>query len=130
MTQASEKEIRNTILSFLTDALSEKFDTDVMDVSASKLTMPVVDKDGNEGFAIINVSIARGTRENGTFVPYDGYAAHEEYELVKADKANNEARRKEKAERAEKEKERKRAARKVIKKLNEVGIDNLMKGEE
>ena len=124
---ALEPAIRNQILDFLVDNLSAHFDADVMDVSASELVMPVVDAEGNEKFALIKVSIPRGSRNgDGGYDAYDGYAAHEEWELVKADKADKEAKRKEKAERAEKEKERKREARKTIKKLNTVGFNALV----
>ena len=99
---ALETAIRNDILAAMTAFLSEHFETDVMDVSASELTMPVVDAEGNEKFALIKVSIPRGTRNgDGGYDAYDGYAAHEEWKLVKADKADKEAKRKEKAERAE-----------------------------
>lgn len=122
-----ETAIRNEILTALTTFLSEHFQSDVMDVSASEVTMPVVDAEGNEKFALIKVSIPRGTRNgDGGYDAYDGYAAHEEWELVKADKADKEAKRKEKAERAEKEKERKRAAKQTIKKLNTVGFKALV----
>ena len=123
---ALETAIRNDILAAMTAFLSEHFETDVMDVSASELTMPVVDAEGNEKFALIKVSIPRGTRNgDGGYDAYDGYAAHEEWELEKADKADKAAKRKEKAERAEKEKERKRAAKQTIKKLNTVGFKAL-----
>jgi len=128
---ALETAIRNQILDFLMDNLSAHFDTDVMDVSPSELTMPVVDAEGNEKFALIKVSIPRGTRNGaGGYDAYDGYAEHEAWELVKADKADKEAKRKEKAERAEKEKERKREARKVVKKLNTVGFNTLITQKE
>ena len=124
---ALETTIRNQILDFLVDNLSAHFDADVLDVSASELVMPVVDAEVNEKFALIKVSIPRGSRNgDGGYDAYDGYAAHEEWELVKADKADKEAKRKEKAERAEKEKERKREARKTIKKLNTVGFNALV----
>lgn len=127
MSKASlETAIRNEYLAFLTTAISEHFDADVLDVSASELTVPVVDAEGNEKFVLIKVSIPRGERIGGGYLPYDGYAAHEEWELVKADKADKEAKRKEKAERAEKEKERKRAAKKVVKDLNEKGLDKMI----
>ena len=124
---ALETAIRNDILSAITAFLSENYDTDVLDVSASEVTMPVVDAEGNEKFALIKVSIPRGSRNgDGGYDPYDGYAAHEEWELDKADKADKAAKRKEKAERAEKEKERKRAAKKIIKDLNTVGFNTLI----
>ena len=122
-----ETAIRNQILDFRVDNLSAHFDADVMDVSASELTMPVVDAEGNEKFALIKVSIPRGTRNgDGGYTPYDGYAAHEDWELVKADKADKVKARQEKAERAEKEKERKRSARKVVKDLNTKGFKALV----
>lgn len=122
-----ETAIRNDILSCLIETLSNHYDTDVMDVSASELVMPVVDAEGNEKFALIKVSIPRGSRNgDGGYDPYDGYAAHEDWELVKADKADKVAKRKEKAERAEREKERKRAAKKVIKDLNTKGFKALV----
>ena len=124
---ALETAIRSDILSAITDFLSEHYETDVMDVSASELVMPVVDAEGNEKFALIKVSIPRGSRNgDGSYDAYDGYAAHDEWETVKADKADKEAKRKEKAERAEKEKERKRAAKKTIKKLNTEGLQAMI----
>lgn len=124
---ALETAIRNDILTAMTAFLSEHFEADVMDVSASELVMPVVDAEGNEKFALIKVSIPRGTRNgDGGYDAYDGYAAHKEWELDKADKADKAAKRKEKAERAEKEKERKRAAKQTIKKLNTVGFKALV----
>ena len=128
MSKASlETEIRNNILNAITDMLTELYETDVMPVSASELTIPVLDSEGNEKFALIKVSIPRGSRNGeGGYKPYDGYAAAEEWELVLADKADKEAKRKEKAERAEKEKERKRNARKVIKDLNEKGLNKMV----
>ena len=98
-----------------------------MPVSASELAMPVVDAEGNEKFALIKVSIPRGSRNgDGGYDAYDGYAAAEDWKLVLADKADKEAKRKEKAERAEREKERKRNARKVVKNLNEKGLDAMI----
>lgn len=128
---ALETAIRNDILNVITAHLSEHYDTDVLDISASELVMPVVDAEGNEKFALIKVSIPRGSRDgNGGYNVYDGYEAHEEWELVKADKADKEAKRKEKAEREAAEKERKRAARKTVKKLNTVGLNALIHEQE
>lgn len=128
MSKASlETAIRNDILAAFIDFLSEHYETDVMPVSASELAMPVVDAEGNEKFALIKVSIPRGSRNgDGGYDAYDGYAAAEDWKLVLADKADKEAKRKEKAERAEKEKERKRNARKVVKSLNEKGLDAMI----
>lgn len=126
MSKASlENEIRNRILQTIIDAISPT--DDVMAVSASELAVPVVDSEGNEKFALIKVSIPRGERDgNGSYVPYDGYAAAEEWKMVLAERADKVAKRKEKAERAEKEKERKRSAKKTIKELNTVGFKTLV----
>lgn len=127
MSKASlETEIRNNILNAITEMLTAMYDTDVMPVSASELTIPVLDSEGNEKFALVKVSIPRGTRVNGGYEPYDGYAAAEDWKLVLADKADKAKARQEKAERAEKEKERKRNARKLVKDLNEKGLDALV----
>lgn len=132
MSNASlETAIRNQILDFLVDNLSAHFDSDVLDVSASELVMPVVDAEGNEKFALIKVSIPRGTRNgNGGYDAYDGYFAHDEWEAVKADRADKAAKRQERNARAAKEKERKRAARQTVKKLNTVGLKQMIKEGE
>ena len=128
---ALETALRNEILDVIRAALSEHFDLDpevqIEAVSASELTLPLCDSEGNEKYPIVKVSIPRGSRNgNGGYTPYDGHAAAEEWKLVLADKADKEAKRKEKAERAEKEKERKRAAKKVIKDLNTKGFKALV----
>lgn len=131
MSKASlETEIRNRILSAITDTLSQMYDTDVMPVSASELTIPVLDSEGNEKFALIKVSIPRGSRIDGGYEAYDGYAAAEEWKGVLADRADNEKARQEKKERAEKERERKKAAKAVVKELNEKGLDGMIHEEE
>ena len=131
MNKASlETEIRNNILNAITETLTAMYETDVMPVSASELTIPVVDSEGNEKYALIKVSIPRGTRADGGYIPYDGYAAAEDWKLVLADKADKEAKRKEKADRAEKEKERKRNARKVVRDLNKKGLDKMIHEDE
>ena len=139
LTMASKAELenalRNEILEVCRAALSEHFDLDpvkqIRNVSAGEITLPLCDAEGNEKFALIKVSIPRGSRDgNGGYNAYDGYEAHEEWELVKADKADKEAKRKEKAEREAAEKERKRAARKTVKKLNTVGLNALIHEQE
>lgn len=132
MSKASlETEIRNRILDAITKTLTEMYDTDVMPVSASELTIPVLDSEGNEKFALIKVSIPRGTRNgDGGYNAYDGYAAAEEWKGVLADRTDKEKARQEKREQAEKERERKRAAKAVVKELNEKGLDGIIHEEE
>ena len=127
--QALDNAIRNDILDFLRPILSEHFDTDVLEVGSvdsPDLTIPVVDSEGNEKFAVIKISIPRGTRSGDGYIPYDGYAEHEEWKLDKQEKENKINARKEKAEHEQKEKERRKAARKVIKKLNTEGLQAMI----
>ena len=126
MSKASlETEIRNQVLQTIIDAVNPI--SDVLPISASELALPVVDSEGNEKFAVIKVSIPRGERNGeGGYIPFDGYAAAEDWKLVLADRADKAAKRKEKAERVEKERARKAEARKTIKKLNTVGFKALV----
>lgn len=127
---ALETAIRNDILQAITELLQAKYETDVMPVSASELTIPVVDAEGNEKFALIKVSIPRGTR-NGTggYSAYDGYAEAEAYRLEAEEKAAKKAASAAKKEAAEKLKAAKREAKKVVKQLNTEGLE-AMKHEE
>ena len=113
MSKASlETEIRNDVLSRITEMLSQQFDTDVLPVSASELALPVVDAENNEKFALIKVSIPRGTRTNGGYEPYDGYAMAEQY---KADLQVKEDEKKAKEEKKAQEEKRKAEARELRK---------------
>ena len=126
MSKASlETEVRNQVLQTIIDAVNPI--SDILPISASELALPIVDSEGNEKFAVIKVSIPRGERDgNGGYIPFDGYAAAEDWKLVLAERADKAAKRKEKAERAEKERARKAEARKTIKKLNTVGFKVLV----
>lgn len=126
MSKASlETEIRNRVLQTIIDAVNPI--SDILPISASELALPIVDSEGNEKFAVIKVSIPRGERNGeGGYIPFDGYAAAEDWKLVLAERADKAAKRKEKAERAEKERVRKAEARKTIKKLNTVGFKALV----
>ena len=126
MSKASlETEVRNQVLQTIIDAVNPI--SDILPISASELALPIVDSEGNEKFAVIKVSIPRGERDgNGGYIPFDGYAAAEDWKLVLAERADKVAKRKEKAERAEKERARKAEARKTIKKLNTVGFKALV----
>ena len=128
-----ETAIRNDLLNTISEILSKKLDTDVMPVSASELTVPVVDAEGNEKYALVKVSIPRGTRNgNGGYDAYNGYSAAEDYqaelEKRKAKKIASEQRKADK----EAERARKREAKQVKKAINnlEKAIDNVVeKGE-
>lgn len=133
MSKASlETAVRNTILDFLVNNLSAQFDTDVMPVSASELVMPVVDAEGNEKFALIKVSIPRGTRNGeGGYTAYDGYAAADDYKAEQEDKAARQKAKDEQKRHEEEAKEARRAARKTIKTMKKDVRDavNLNEGE-
>ena len=131
MSKASmETAIRNTMLENIMKMIDSEYATDALPVSASEIAVPVVDEEGNEKFALIKVSIPRGTRNgDGGYTPYDGYAAAEDYKLDLADKADKARAREEKKERAAKEKERKANAKKVVKELNAKGLDKMIHEE-
>lgn len=131
MSKASmETAIRNKMLENIKKMIDSEYATDALPVSASEIAVPVVDEEGNEKFALIKVSIPRGTRNgDGGYTPYDGYAAAEDYKLDLADKADKVRAREEKKERAAKEKERKANAKKVVKELNEKGLDKMIHEE-
>ena len=118
MSKASlETEVRNQVLQTIIDAVNPI--SDILPISASELALPIVDSEGNEKFAVIKVSIPRGERDgNGGYIPFDGYAAAEDWKLVLAERADKVAKRK--------EKERKRAAKQTIKKFNTVGFKALV----
>ena len=128
---ALETEIRNTILAKISQVLSVDYDTDVLPVSASEITIPVLDSEGNEKFALIKVSIPRGTRNgDGGYEAYDGYAAAEDFKADLADRTAKKLASANKKLAAEKERERKRAARATVKKLNTVGLDKMIHEDE
>lgn len=128
---ALETAIRNELLEKVTMLLAKDYDTDVLPVSASELAIPLLDKEGNEKFALIKISIPRGTRNGkGSYTAYDGYKAAEDYKLDLEDRAAKKAASAEKKAFAEKERERKREARKVVKKLNKEGLQNMIHSAE
>lgn len=115
MSKASlENEIRSRLFSAILPILREMGE-EPLAVSNSEYTFPVVDSEGNETFANLKISIPRGTRSEDGYIPYDGYAAAEEYAAELEDKRLRSAAKEEKKRKAEEEKERKRAARKTIK---------------
>ena len=132
MSKASlENELRTNVLTQISEHLDKVYNADVLSVSASELAIPMVDAEGNECYVLVKVSVPRGTRNgDGTYTPYDGYAAAEDWKLVLADRADKAKARQEKAERAEAARVRKRKAKQVVKKLNEQGLDAMIHAEE
>lgn len=93
MTKAQlETAIRNRFLSFITQTISQEMEIDALPVSASELAIPCLDDEGNEKWALIKVSIPRGTRNGeGGYDPYDGYAAAEDYAIDCNERAQKKA---------------------------------------
>jgi len=93
MTKAQlETALRNEFLKFIAEAIQTTFETDALAVSASELAIPCLDDEGNEKWALIKVSIPRGTRNGeGGYDPYDGYAAAEDYQIEQGEKAEKKA---------------------------------------
>ena len=124
-----ETTIRNNILAIVSKAIETELNTDALAVSASEIALPVVDAEGNEKFAIVKVSIPRGTRNGNGYDAYDGYAAAEEYKAEQEEKAAKKAASEAKKEAKAKAREARREAKKVVKELNEKGLDKMIKGE-
>ena len=93
MTKAQmETLIRNDFLALIAQAVSEQKETDALPVSASEIAVPCLDAEGNETWALIKVSIPRGTRNGeGGYTPYDGYSAAEDYQIDQQEKAEKKA---------------------------------------
>lgn len=120
-----ESAIRNDILAIVRKAIETELNTDALVVSASEIALPVVDAEGNEKFAIVKVSIPRGTRNGSGYDAYDGYAAAEDYKAEQEEKAAKKAASEAKKAQAIALKER-RAEQKKVKKA----IQNLEKAVE
>ena len=93
MTKAQlETAIRNRFLDLIREMVSDKVETDALPVSASELAIPCLDDEGNEKWALVKVSIPRGTRNGeGGYDPYDGYAVAEDYAIDCEEKAQKKA---------------------------------------
>lgn len=75
-----ESLLRSDYLNSIQELLSQRYETDVLPVSANELAIPCVDAEGNERWIVIKVSTPRGTRNGeGGYIPYDGYANAELY---------------------------------------------------
>lgn len=117
---------KNELLALVQQVISEKLNIDALRVGTSELSFPAVDDEGNEFYFNVKISVPRGKRNGNGYTPYNGYDAAKEYkedqEITAAKKAASEA----KKAAAEKERERKREAKKVVKELNEKGLDKMI----
>lgn len=78
-----ENFIRQQVIDIITDPLDKNLGQ-VLVTGSGKRSIPVLDPEGNECFAVIQISVPRGSRD-GT--PYDGYAEAEAYAFDLAEKA-------------------------------------------
>lgn len=126
MTKAQlETALRTEFLSFITDKITKDYETDVLPVSASELAIPCLDKEGNEKFVLIKVSIPRGNRDGeGGYVPYEGYKRAEEYQWKLEEDAKKhadaEAKKQAKIAKDQKAREEKKALAEANKNLHEL----------
>lgn len=136
MTKAQlETAIRNRFLSFISETISQEMEIDVLPVSASELAVPCLDDEGNEKWALIKVSIPRGTRNGaGSYDPYDGYTAAEDYRIDCEEKAQKkadaDAKKQAKIAKDEAKRAEKRAVAEANKGLKELRKIRLEKEEE
>lgn len=107
-----ENALRNDVMSVIIHALAEHYDLDpetqIEFVDTGIITLPLIDEEQNDKWPTVKVAIPRGTRNgNGTYDPYDGHAAAEEYRRALASKAQERAVRKamKEAERGKKNEE-------------------------
>lgn len=91
-----ENAMRKEILEVIVDALADHFDLDketqIEFISSGTIVLPLVDKEGNEKYPKIAISIPRGTRDGeGGYIPFDGHAAAVAYKNEQASKAQEKA---------------------------------------
>jgi len=130
-----ETALRNKFLDFISETIAQEMETDVLKVSASEITIPCLDEEGNEKWVLIKVSIPRGTRNGaGGYDPYDGYAVAEDYALDCEEKAQKkadaEAKKQAKIARDEKKRAEKAALAEANKGLKELRKIKLAKPKE
>lgn len=114
-----ETALRTQFLNFISEQVQTNFDTDALAVSASELAIPCLDAEGNEKWALIKVSIPRGTRNGeGGYNPYDGYAVAEEYAATLVGKAQKKADAEAKKQAKIAKDEQKRAEKKALAEAN------------
>lgn len=113
--------VRDNIMERIVAYLREQGE-DVQYVGSGIVMMPITDEEGNESYATIQTSIPRGKRSDGTYIPYDGYAAAEEWRATLEAKELEKQIKEENKKQQEAEKARKRALR-----TKKVKVDDLNK---
>ena len=81
------EEVKAQYLKTLMDFLKGEGE-DAQQTGSNKFMLPVVDREGNEDFVVVTISIPTGSQKDNE--PYDGYAEAESYAInckVKKEKA-------------------------------------------
>ena len=113
----SRKQLREEVkMEFLSSIIDffESEEEEVIRIKSNEIAIPVVDKEGNEDFVKIVVSIPTGSNK-GT-EPFDAYSLAEEYQLKLKDK---ELKAKENAEKKQKKIEQDAKRRAKLKEMKE-----------
>lgn len=115
----SRKVLREELkLQYLTDLIKYYTDVgeDVLRIKSNEIALPVVDREGNEDFIKIVVSIPTGANK-GT-EPFDAYELAEEYEMKVKEKARKQAEAEEKKKKKIAKDEKRREKEKEIHEKN------------
>ena len=119
--------LRNATLRDIIEFVSQKYNMDALAVSSSAIVFPTTDEEGNEKYVKISVSVPRGTRDGkGGYEAFDGEVAADDYKAELEEKAAKKAAQEAKKAAKIKADQAKRDAKKVVKELNEKGLDGMI----
>lgn len=119
--------LRNRILKDFIEFVSQKYNLDALTVSSSAVAFPMEDDEGNEKYAKVTVSIPRGTRNGkGGYDEYDGEEKSDEYKAELKRKEDKRKASEAKKQAKIKADQAKREAKKVVKELNQKGLDGMI----
>lgn len=107
------EEIKNRYVKILTEILTDKGE-EVLKVGSNKIALPVVDREGNEDFVTITISIPTGSTKDNE--PYDAYGEAESYKMkleANAIKAKEKEKKKQEKIKRDEEFRRKKAEQKA-----------------
>lgn len=100
---AITNELRQAEFAKLVELLSGA-GNEVLQTAGAQVALPVVDSEGNERYAVVTLTIPKGSRDG---VAYDGHAEADAYTADQAEKAEKARLRAEKAAKAKAKKEAK-----------------------
>lgn len=123
--------LRNATLRDIIEFVSQKYNMDALSISSSAIVFPATDEEGNEKYVKISVSVPRGTRDGkGGYKAFDGEVAADDYKAELEKKAAKKAAQEAKKAAKIKADQAKRDAKKVVKELNEKGLDGMIHDAE